>query len=30
MKHKRLRNIFDGKDGREKYPRRWIVLPPFV
>lgn len=21
--------IFDGKDGREKYPRRWIMLPPF-
>ena len=21
--------IFDGKDGREKYPKRWIMLPPF-
>ena len=20
---------FDGKDGREKYPKRWIMLPPF-
>lgn len=20
---------FDGRDGREKYPRRWIMLPPF-
>lgn len=19
---------FDGRDGREKYPRRWIMLPP--
>mmetsp|Transcript_2250 Transcript_2250/g.5965 ORF Transcript_2250/g.5965 Transcript_2250/m.5965 type:complete len:308 (-) Transcript_2250:690-1613(-) len=28
-KHARLRKIFDGKDGREKYPRRWIMLPPF-
>lgn len=29
QKHARLRKIFDGKDGREKYPRRWIMLPPF-
>mmetsp|Transcript_25782 Transcript_25782/g.56172 ORF Transcript_25782/g.56172 Transcript_25782/m.56172 type:complete len:308 (+) Transcript_25782:189-1112(+) len=29
QKHKRLRKIFDGKDGREKYPRRWVMLPPF-
>ena len=29
-KHRRLRSLFDGKDGREKYPRRWIVLPPFM
>ena len=21
--------IFDGKDGRAKYPKRWIMLPPF-
>lgn len=20
---------FDGKEGREKYPRRWVMLPPF-
>ena len=29
-KHKRLRKQFDGKEGREKYPRRWIILPPFI
>ena len=29
-KHKRLRKLFDGKNGREKYPRRWIILPPFI
>ena len=29
-KHKRLKTIFDGKDGNEKYPKRWIVLPPFM
>lgn len=28
-KHARLRKTFDGRDGREKYPRRWIMLPPF-
>eukprot|EP01024_Parvocaulis_polyphysoides_P033606 TRINITY_DN29859_c0_g1_i4.p3 TRINITY_DN29859_c0_g1~~TRINITY_DN29859_c0_g1_i4.p3 ORF type:complete len:117 (+),score=2.82 TRINITY_DN29859_c0_g1_i4:87-437(+) len=28
-KHKRLKTLFDGKDGKEKYPRRWIILPPF-
>lgn len=28
-KHARLRKVFDGKDGREKYPRRWILMPPF-
>lgn len=22
--------IFDGKDGRPKYPRRWVILPPFL
>jgi hypothetical protein len=20
---------FDGREGREKYPRRWIMLPHF-
>jgi very-long-chain enoyl-CoA reductase len=29
-KHKRLKKMFDGKDGREKYPRRWVILPPFL
>lgn len=29
-KHKRLRKMFDGKDGRAKYPRRWIVFPPLL
>ena len=29
-KHKRLKTIFDGKDGKDKYPKRWIVLPPFL
>lgn len=29
-KHRRLRKIFDGKEGRPKYPRRWIILPPFL
>jgi very-long-chain enoyl-CoA reductase len=29
-KHKRLRSIFNGKDGMEKYPRRFIILPPFM
>lgn len=28
-KHRRLLKTFDGKDGRRKYPRRWIMLPPF-
>ncbi|EFN57949.1 hypothetical protein CHLNCDRAFT_20573 [Chlorella variabilis] len=28
-KHKRLIKTFDGREGREKYPRRWIMLPPF-
>ncbi len=28
-KHKRLRKQFDGQEGREKYPKRWIMLPPF-
>ncbi|MEW5304386.1 MAG: hypothetical protein WDW36_006997 [Sanguina aurantia] len=30
QKHKRLLKAFDGKEGRAKYPRRWIVLPPFL
>lgn len=29
-KHRRLRKIFDGKEGRSKYPRRWVILPPFL
>ncbi|XP_047332333.1 very-long-chain enoyl-CoA reductase [Impatiens glandulifera] len=29
-KHRRLRRLFDGKDGRPKYPRRWVILPPFL
>ena len=28
-KHTRLRKTFDGREGREKYPRRWVMLPPF-
>lgn len=27
---RRLRRTFDGKDGRAKYPRRWVILPPFL
>jgi len=27
QKHKRLRKIFDGKDGRKRYPKRWIIFP---
>ena len=26
-KHKRLVQLFDGKQGREKYPRRWKIMP---
>lgn len=29
QKHARLRKTFDGKEGRDKYPRRWIMFPPF-
>lgn len=29
-KHKRLRKLFDGKEGRENYPRRWVIFPPFL
>ncbi|PKU83135.1 very-long-chain enoyl-CoA reductase-like [Dendrobium catenatum] len=28
-KHRRLNKLFDGKDGRPKYPKRWVFLPPF-
>lgn len=28
-KHRRLKKLFDGREGREKYPRRWVILPPF-
>ena len=28
-KHARLRRIFNGRDGAEAYPKRWIMLPPF-
>ncbi|KAI3981225.1 hypothetical protein MKX01_041364, partial [Papaver californicum] len=29
-KHRRLKKLFDGKEGRAKYPRRWVILPPFI
>ncbi|XP_074287325.1 very-long-chain enoyl-CoA reductase [Silene latifolia] len=29
-KHRRLKKLFDGKDGKPKYPRRWVILPPFL
>ncbi|KAI4308311.1 hypothetical protein L6164_031397 [Bauhinia variegata] len=29
-KHRRLNKLFDGKEGRPKYPRRWILLPPLL
>lgn len=29
-KHKRLKKLFDGKEGREKYPKRWVILPPLL
>ncbi|KGN54247.1 hypothetical protein Csa_017878 [Cucumis sativus] len=22
-------SLLDGKEGRPKYPRRWVILPPF-
>lgn len=28
-KHRRLKKIFDGKEGRPKYPCRYVILPPF-
>ena len=29
QKHKRLKKLFDGTNGRKKFKRRFIVLPPF-
>ncbi|KAF5794866.1 putative oxidoreductase [Helianthus annuus] len=29
-KHRRLKKLFDGKEGRPKYPQRWVILPPFL
>lgn len=29
-KHKRLRQLFDGQGGREKFRRAWVVLPPLL
>ncbi|KAJ7567570.1 hypothetical protein O6H91_02G153300 [Diphasiastrum complanatum] len=29
-KHRRLEKLFDGKQGRQKYPNRWVMLPPFL
>ena len=29
-KHKRLKKLFDGQEGREKYPKRYVILPPFL
>lgn len=29
-KHRRLKRLFDGKEGKPKYPRRWVILPPFL
>ncbi|GER51346.1 3-oxo-5-alpha-steroid 4-dehydrogenase family protein [Striga asiatica] len=29
-KHRRLKKLFDGKDGKPRYPRRWVILPPFL
>ncbi|XP_072980894.1 very-long-chain enoyl-CoA reductase-like isoform X2 [Typha angustifolia] len=28
-KHRRMKKLFDGREGRPKYPRRWVILPPF-
>jgi very-long-chain enoyl-CoA reductase len=30
QKHKRLRKTFDGKEGRAKYPVRWVIMPPLL
>ncbi|KAF5188608.1 Very-long-chain enoyl-coa reductase [Thalictrum thalictroides] len=29
-KHRRLVKLFNGKDGKPKYPWRWAILPPFI
>ncbi|KAJ7565536.1 hypothetical protein O6H91_02G064500 [Diphasiastrum complanatum] len=29
-KHRRLKKLFDGKEGRAKYPKRWVIFPPFI
>nr|AFK33747.1 unknown [Medicago truncatula] len=29
-KHRRLKKLFDGKEGRPRYPRRGVILPPFL
>eukprot|EP00775_Hariotina_reticulata_P013395 gene13395-13523_t len=29
-KHRRLVKLFDGKEGRDKYPRRWVMFPPLL
>ncbi|KAM3736745.1 hypothetical protein ACB098_09G003700 [Castanea mollissima] len=29
-KHRRLKKLFNGKEGRPKYPWRWVILPPFL
>eukprot|EP00879_Flechtneria_rotunda_P002083 GHRR01002263.1.p1 GENE.GHRR01002263.1~~GHRR01002263.1.p1 ORF type:complete len:190 (+),score=52.47 GHRR01002263.1:1202-1771(+) len=29
-KHRRLVKLFDGKDGRPKYPKRWVMFPPLL
>ncbi|KAL5101623.1 hypothetical protein RYX36_005950 [Vicia faba] len=29
-KHRRLKKLFDGKEGRPRYPRRWVILPPLL
>ncbi|KAJ7971281.1 Very-long-chain enoyl-CoA reductase [Quillaja saponaria] len=28
-KHRRLKKLFDGKEGKPKYRHRWVILPPF-
>ncbi|KAH7435214.1 hypothetical protein KP509_06G054900 [Ceratopteris richardii] len=29
-KHRRLKKLYDGKEGRVKYPNRFVILPPFL
>jgi very-long-chain enoyl-CoA reductase len=29
QKHKRLKKLFDGTNGKKKFKRRFIILPPF-